>query len=592
MSSQIRLLSNEVINQIAAGEIVEGPSNALKELIENSIDAGATKINAYLKNGGKTRLIVEDDGDGMSEDDLKMCIQRHATSKLNSNNLFEISSFGFRGEAIPTIGSVSEMMIESNGHSISINFSEVSNVEPSAFEKGTKVTVSNLFQRIPARLKFLKSDASELSKCSNIIKNFALTKPEVSFVLRSDDKIAESFKGDLNSRVQEIFSKELFEKAIYFEEQNDILLIKGFLFHPNHSKSTSLCQRFFVNGRAVKDRTLSIATKIGYMTLAPSSRYVPVLLFVEINPFYIDVNISPTKSEVRFRDSTFVQKFVSSAISKNTPKFDRIILDLQPASANSINVGPVRPRPEIYSYQPSAYSNKYYEPAPRAIGNTAIKIDESFEIEPPKEQEEFVAPNIIEEQNEDDSHFFGEAVAQIFDAFIISKKNDQIYLIDQHAVHEKITQEKLKEKLSAKNIQILIKPVIMELSESQHERFLGNKSALESCGFRFDIVDKTAVIDGIPDIMSYSDAVDFITDLISGFDDDVDNVDVLKHIKDKIATKACHGSIRAGRPLSIDEMNSILKEMAKTKSIHQCNHNRPSIVSIKKNDISKLFEKK
>ncbi|MDR2598492.1 MAG: DNA mismatch repair endonuclease MutL, partial [Holosporales bacterium] len=325
---RIKFLSNKLVNQIAAGEIVERPCAALKEIVENSIDANAKNIKIFLKRGGKEKIVVEDDGDGLLYDDLPMCIQRHATSKLSGTNLFEVKSYGFRGEALPSIAAVSNFSIESNGYGITVNFSEISDVFPSKITQGTVVTIESLFNQLPARLKFLRSDTAELSACVSAIQNFAIINDGINFTLRSEDRNILSFQSEsIESRIASVFGSEMFERSVYFTESDGTISVQGYLFHPTDSKYSQDFQRIFVNSRLVKDRTISGALRSAFRDLIPSGRFAAAILFIEIDPFYVDVNVSPTKSEIRFRDVKYAQNMVTNSIKKNLKKFDRIALD-------------------------------------------------------------------------------------------------------------------------------------------------------------------------------------------------------------------------------------------------------------------------
>lgn len=579
--SKIKLLNDEIINQIAAGEIVERPGSALKELIENAIDAKAQNIEIFLKNGGKSKIIINDDGEGLSKEDLKMCVKRHATSKLSDINLFNIKSFGFRGEAIPSIASVSRFSIESRGFGISVNFSAESEIFPSPVEK-TKISVEDLFSATPVRLKFLKSDSVELANCISIVENFALTSPSINFVLRTDEKQILSFKNDsLEERASKIFGAEDFQKAIQFEEQTDLIKVSGYLFHPTSNRYSSGFQKVFVNNRFVKDKIISSSLKNAYKNLLPPGRFALALIMLEIDPFYVDVNISPTKSEIRFRDPSTVQKFLTNCFAKHAEEFDRVSLDFdttpferpvqieKPAFSENVSKNPVFDKKVLDFFQKEELSFKE-EPV---VGGLVF-------CEPP------VQPEVLEHPKD---HFFGKAVCQIFDSFIISEKENEIFIIDQHAVHEKITQTKLLKQINEKNKQFLVKPEIIDLSEFQKQIALKNLDCLANCGFEVELIKDSLIVSAVPAVIENAEIKNFIFDVLS--EDLEESVSTLDLIKKKIADKACHNSIRFGRKLSIEEMNKILEQMEETPTIHQCNHHRPSFISLSKDKLCKMFER-
>jgi DNA mismatch repair protein MutL len=602
---KIKLLSDEIINQIAAGEIVERPASALKEIVENSIDAASKNICVFLGNGGKSKIVVEDDGEGLSRDDLLLSIKRHATSKMRSVNLFDIQSYGFRGEALPSIASVSSFAIESNGFGISVNFSEPSDVYPSSIASGTRVTVSNIFGSTPARLKFLKSDNSELSACLSVIENFALVRDDVDFEVRSGNQLMMSFKKDtLDERVSKIFGPNLFEKSVYFDENNELVSAKGYLFHPLDSKYSTMSQKIFINGRAVKDKFVSLALRNAYRDLLPSGRFAAAVVFIDIDPFYVDVNVSPTKSEVRFRDHERVQKVLTDFFRKKLNKFDKMPMFSYVSFGN--NAIDTAPQPVLRSHEPiheliadrHLHNDRVLTMKPPAREESPEPYNANIEpiaLETPKGQE-LIEPKIVStERNEqkqfahnEQERFFGSPVCQIFNMYIIAEKQDAIVIIDQHAVHEKITQEKMKNDLRKDAKQYLVRPETIELTDKQREFAVSIKTNLEDVGFSIDIVQNLLFIHAIPSILPQDAASSFITNVLETENTDLSPVDM---IKSSIASIACHGSIRAGRKLTLDEMNALLNEMERTDSIHQCNHNRPSFTIISKGEIGKLFKR-
>lgn len=596
--SKIKLLSDDLINQIAAGEIVEKPASALKEIIENALDANADHIEVFLQNGGKTKIVVKDNGFGLSREDLQMAIKRHATSKLSSSNLFDINSYGFRGEALPSIAAVSNFTIESNLYGISVNFSDVTDVFPSQIETGTKVTIQNLFDKLPARLKFLKSDSSELTNCLSVVENFALTQPNISFGVRTEERSLISFNNDtLETRIAAILGKEGFNKAIFFENEDEAISVSGYLFHPLDSKYSQGYQRIFINNRIVKDKTVSIALKTAYKDLIPSGRFAMAVIFIKVDPFRIDVNISPTKSEIRFRDISYVQRFLINSFKKAVLKFDRVNLNFDVSRimnvvASNASKEPKK-SPETTPDLPK-FANDEFIPTKLSENSSLIlkgafkgKINQKPEIQeapiPPKESLE-----IIKEETE--NHFFGKPIIQLFNSYIITQIDDGIMIIDQHAVHEKITQEKMLKQITKENKQFLIKPEMLDLSSSESNIIKEYLNNLELCGFSVDLIQKTLMISAIPAILNVNDALEFIRNLL--VDDDTNPMlETLDFIKKKIADKACHNSIRFGRKLNQEEMTEIIKQMENTPSIHQCNHHRPSFVTIKEDQLKKLFNR-
>ena len=596
------MLSDDLINQIAAGEIVERPASALKELVENSLDANAKNIEIFLQNGGKSKMVIQDDGDGIDSTELHIAVQRHATSKLHNDNLFDIRSYGFRGEALPSIASVSCFSLESKGFGINVNFSEESDIFPSPITNGTRVSVSNLFGRTPARLKFLKSDTAELTACLNVIENIALIRPNVNFSLRTDEKQILSFSNiPLEGRVSKIFGSALLKKAIPFEEKGEHIEVSGYLFHPLDNRYSQQFQRIFVNGRIVKDKTVSLSLRNAYKELIPAGRFAVAVIFIEIDPFHLDANISPTKSEVRFRDSASVQKFLTEAFRKNMHKFDKIsnefeIIRIAEKQARENDTTLEKPKfyqgyhpkfnvanfPKIANKSPVLSSSKadFSEKVAMTDGSLALAIQpENVEIQQ-------VEPLLSQDKRE--TSVYGEPLAQIFDSYIITEVEDGILIIDQHAVHEKITQTKIINNLTKENKQYLLKPEIIELNNSEQEVAKNILANLNECGFSAEIIQKSIMITAIPSILKIEEALQFIHDILAS-DDFINDMETLDIIRKKIADKACHNSIRFGRKLSIEEMKEILKQMEETPSIHQCNHHRPSFFKISKSQLEKMM---
>ncbi len=586
---KIKLLSDEIINQIAAGEIVESPSFALKEVIENSIDADASTIDVFIKNGGKTKIVVEDNGEGMSLEDLNACILRHATSKLNGNNLFNINSYGFRGEALPSIASVSNFQIESNGFGISVSFSKKSNLYESSMSKGTRVCISDIFNNLPVRLKFLKSETVELEKCIKIVEDFALTKNNISFTLNSEKgQLFSISDSSIETRVRKIYGNEQVDKAIYFEDCNEKISIKGYLFHPTHSKySSNKAQRLFINNRSVKDKIVGISTKIGYRNIIDSKRYPLSLLFIDIDPFFIDVNISPSKSKIKFRDEKGIQKFLINSITKHVEGFNKIALDfIIPSIVNSPSK----------NFHPKNIITPRYKP----IKQSAIDMPKTSDIIHTNIEQKSEEKSLVKEEK----MFFGKAVSQLFDNYIISVNGEtnDIFIIDQHAVHEKIILNKIEKNLDDGNIKYLIRAEIINISNQQANRLEQYKQILNEYGFKIDIVktDNTTfgsnalapetvmIINAIPGIMMNSEAINFIKDL----SEDSENMcRIDEYFKKRLANIACHNSIRSGRKLSMTEMDELLRQMENNKEIFQCNHHRPSFLKISKKKLESMFER-
>ena len=652
----IRILSDEIINQIAAGEIIESPASVIKELVENSIDAGSTKINIFLQNAGRVKLIVEDNGSGISQDDLPLAVQRHATSKLTEANLFDIGSYGFRGEALPSIASISQFCIESNGKAIHIDFGGEPSLLASPIVTGTRVSVQNMLDRLPARLKFLKSDNVELSRCLSLIENFAITHPSIEFTVNDTSRTLLSFtEVDQKSRIEKIVGKDLLLRSMYLEEADDIISLHGYFGHPVDSRYfqssygtlySQHSQRIFVNDRWVKDRIVSSAIKTAFKDLLPAGRLVTCVLFIKINPFYLDINVSPTKSEIRFRDVNYVQKFIIQAIKKNLPQFDRISLNIDNSKLTSSLRTPVN-QPIMNSkvryinqsvnpsYTSVKHDNSEYElsdvnssskiqpcvnswlpkrtlpetdqlptkqlsteqlsteqlPTEQLSTNNAL-INQLLtnQSQPDKSKTELLSEQRLDINFDEQKSFWGKPIGQLLDTYIICTTDDELVIIDQHAVHEKITMEKMLKNINMKNSQHLTRPEILDLTASQMLTAQETLLQLKQCGFTIELTANSMLVSAIPSVMNHSDVRQFLYDIVADANI-INELEVKDTIRLKIANIACHNSIRSGRKLTIDEMKSVISEMDRTESIHQCNHHRPCFVKINKKQLENIFER-
>ena len=459
--AHIKILSEDIINQIAAGEIIERPASIIKELVENSIDAESTEIDIFLQNAGREKLVVEDNGVGINRNELPLAVKRHATSKLTGSNLFDVVSYGFRGEALPSIASISQFCIESDKTALRIDFGGMPSITNSAISSGARITVQNMFDRTPARLKFLKSESIELSHCLELIENFAITHPDIKFKVRDDTKVLISFtETDKTARIAEIIGKDLLDRSLYVEDTDNIISLKGYFGHPIDSRHSQNSQRIFINNRWVKDKTISSAIKTSFKDLLPAGRFVTCALFIKINPFYLDVNVSPTKSEVRFRDSRYVQQFVTQAIQKKLNGFDRISLQVD----DNRLIIPRKLPSKIQSINPTYLANdssfnkcnihdnlaRKLEPLiePNEVASNTNKItsfndicsninertivDNSKEMcaQNTKESNTIIEPSLnIENDILINTKFWGEPIAQIFDTYIICKTNEELVII-------------------------------------------------------------------------------------------------------------------------------------------------------------------
>ncbi|RCL82653.1 MAG: DNA mismatch repair endonuclease MutL [Alphaproteobacteria bacterium] len=580
--NNIKKLPENLINQIAAGEVIERPSSALKELIENSIDAAATEISIYLSDGGKTLIEVVDNGKGMTLDDLSMCLERHATSKISDGDLMCIDSLGFRGEALPSIGSIANLCIESFDKSkseawkISIINSK-KHVEPSIIRFGTKVTITDLFFKVPARLKFLKTNGTEIRYCKEVVKHLAMSHPTISFTLTIDSKKIfywdkserNNFEGTKN-RLNQVMGEDFINSSVSVEMERDGLMLAGMVGMPTLNRNTGREQYLFVNNRPVKDRNLIGALRGAYKGLIENNRFPVAVLFIDIIPQDVDINVHPAKAEVRFKDSAKVRSIIVSGVRKSlesaglntATEISNALIDKMSFSTKSIN--------EInYDSNNLDLNNINISPSSRFTENFD---SDSFEKKK--------------------TYPLGSAIAQAHGTYIISENENGLILIDQHAAHERIVLEKIRAGFLNSNIQkqILLIPEVIELTEDHFDVIIKQKDNLLKLGLAIEEFDTNTILvrehPAILDKVNFSTLIKDIADEIINFGSEF----ILSERLDNICgNMACHSSIRSGRLLLTSEMNALLREMEVTPNSSQCNHGRPTFIKLSVKDIEKLF---
>ena len=601
----IRILPSNLVNQIAAGEVIEKPSSVVKELVENALDAGASSIEVHLYDGGKTFIKIVDNGKGMSKEELEVAVERHATSKLPDDNLFNICFFGFRGEALPSISSVSRMSILTrqedgeNGWKINVDGGLKSVVEPVACNKGTTIEVRDLFYSTPARLKFLKSSSSETSACVDVIERIALANPKVSFILYAEGKkklFYPAGNGDLfearMERLVAVMGKEFRENSILIDTQREGIAISGYVSLPTLNKANSLSQFLFVNNRVVRDKLLLGAIKGAYSDVLASGRYPMCALFFDVSPQDVDVNVHPTKAEVRFYDNNLVRGLlvssIKNALARASGKTSNTLDLSQIARVKEVGFDDSLSLNEPSVYNPSIRIGNYQSVSYGGTGKQADLPDLEYIFSVKTEDIDY--SNVAQEE----IGVLGLAKAQINDTYIVAQTSDSLIIVDQHAAHERIVMEKLKSGLEAENqaSQILLIPEIVDLSMAEKNKLLSMSDDLVKLGLEIEEFGTTAVlVRSTPALLGEVDAKALVKDLAeqalewgSGF-----------NLKEKLhlvcATFACHGSVRAGRRLNIDEMNRLLRDMEKTPHSGQCNHGRPTYVELKMKDIAHLFDR-
>lgn len=619
----IRILPSNLVNQIAAGEVIERPSSVIKELVENSIDAGATSIEVTLVDGGKSLIVVADNGKGMTPEELELAVERHATSKLPDDNLFNINYLGFRGEALPSISSVARLSITSrtaeaeNAWRIEVNGGVKTKPVPASHPCGTRIEVRDLFYATPARLKFLKASTSETNAANDMLTRIALANPHISFYLRDGERKklnlnaqqGELFDARLK-RLSEVMGREFGENSVLIDAERESLKITGYVSLPTLNKANSLHQYLFVNNRPVRDKLLLGAIKGAYMDVLASNRYPLCALFFDIDPAYVDVNVHPAKAEVRFYDNALVRGLLVSSIrnalnvesrrSSNTLDIAEFVKDeipdfgvaAAPQSQAQFRVNDIpdtmdlrvhNPMPKAFSFQ-----NNYAPPSRRSqVDLPDLEYKFSVKTE---------SPEVYEDKNVAEAGPLGLPKAQFHNTYIISQTEDSIVIIDQHASHERIVMEKMKanlEKGGRLSSQMLLIPEIVDLDGSAKERILSVAAELNQLGLVVEEFGISAVIiREIPALIGDCDVKTLIIDLadeIAEWGNGYALADKLHHI---CATMACHGSVRAGRKLNFEEMNRLLRDMERTDHSGQCNHGRPTYIELKLKDIEKLFNRR
>ncbi len=596
---EIRRLPQNLINQIAAGEVIERPSSALKELIENSLDAEATQIDVIVENGGKNLISVSDNGIGIQKEQVPIAVERHATSKLPNNNLNTIKYLGFRGEALPSIAAVSELNLQSKyidsnqAWSIDIIAGNFDEVYPSSLEIGTRVSIKKLFFATPARLKFLKSSQVEKSYCQQAILKVALVNPLVGFSLKADGRELLNIKPEKKSgglylnRIRNLIGTSFSDEAIKIENSKQITDTKfakiyGFIGLPTLNKSNYNQQHLFINGRSIQDRNLSGAIRSAYRDTLPKGRFPVFCLFIDVPTDFIDVNVHPGKTEVRFQDSALIRSLLVGSISRElNSSFFQTTSEISKKAFEKFTV------------------NEKLSPISFIGSNDNPKEKQSFfsniEVKPLKKtlkQDNLQNNSVQTLENEDFP--LGAALGQFNKNYIISQNSNGIVIIDQHAAHERLTLEKMKFARQNKSIerQVLLLPEVVNLEPVPLEIIKENIELLKDIGFVIELFGKDSiVVREIPALLCNADIRQIIIDLGDDLSESGLPSSYLAKIDLILGNIACHRSVRSGRNLNESEMNQLLREMERTPNSGQCNHGRPTSISLSLKDIEKLFNR-
>ena len=600
---EIRQLTDDAINRIAAGEVVERPASAVKELIENSLDAGATRIDVTYADGGKTLLRVVDNGNGIKSKYLSLAVSRHATSKIDGMDLLNIHTFGFRGEALPSLGAVGRLKITSRSSDadcafeITVTGGKIGEVKPAAFASGTVVDLNDLFYATPARLKFLRSDKAESQAIADVVKRLAIAEPKVTFTLKDISRGGEGrliFKYDpdlgdhwraMKSRLAQVLGTNFTDNSIMINTEREEIKLFGYAALPTYSRGAAVQQFFFVNGRPIKDKLLIGALRAAYSDLLSSNRYPAAALFIECDPKKVDMNVHPAKAEVRFREPGVVRGLVVSGLK-------HILAESGHRSSSTIG------HQMLGAFNGNIASNPDSKIAYQSVNNfnNQSKFQNLEQVKDNAAVIEQINSSIAEEEKIDDEVFpLGMARAHLFENYILAQRANSLVLVDSHAAHERIIYEKLKELMLKDRIktQTLLIPEIINLSESDVVRLLEFSDELKSFGLVLEAFGPGAiVVRETPALLGVVNAENLIKDILDELNDS-DRSEILKIKIDAILSRiSCHGSIRSGRRLKIDEMNALLREMEMTPHSGQCNHGRPTYVELSLSDVEKMFGRK
>lgn len=597
----LRLLPPTLVNRIAAGEVIERPAAAVKELVENALDAGAKRVDVTVQEGGKALISVSDDGGGMTADELRLAIERHATSKLPTEDLLDIHTLGFRGEALPSIGAVARLAITSrqpgsdNAWRLSVEGGTVGEVEPTAFNVGTRVEVRDLFYATPARLKFLKSNRSELDAIRDIIERLAMARPGVAFSLtegaRSLIKLpAESDEaaGRLR-RLAAILGRDFEPNALVVDAEREGVRLTGHIGLPTFNKATSTSQYLFVNGRPVKDKLLTGAVRGAYMDVLAHDRHAVVALYVDLPTDLVDVNVHPAKTEVRFRESGLVRGLIVGALKHTLAAAGQRASTTVGLAALATFKPDAPMQTNFTSWRPSGYG---YAPSPSYVANEAAREFQS-PWSPSGGSDFAPAARVVDATPEGyESYPLGAARAQLHNTYVLAETTDGMVLVDQHAAHERLVFERLKAGLAATGIsrQMLLIPEVVEVGEVAAGRLAAAAEGFTSLGLVIEPFGVGAVlVRETPAMLGEVDAQALVRDLAEQLEELGDGFALADAVQHVAATMACHGSVRAGRRLTGPEMNALLREMEATPNSGQCNHGRPTYVRLTRGEIEKLF---
>ena len=596
----IRRLPEHLVNRIAAGEVVERPASALKEIVENALDAGATRLSIRLSNGGLDRIEVSDDGCGMDSADMALALERHATSKLPDDAIENVATLGFRGEALPSIASVARLSIDSrprgaDGWNRTVDNGQLVSEGPAALPPGTRVTVEQLFGKVPARRKFLRTAKAEYAACIDIVRRLAMAHPSVAFSVEHDGRRVLGVQGGeaREERVAALTDRALADNHVIVSLEREGVQLTGVASLPTYNRGVGDHQYLFVNGRPVRDRLLIGALRGAYADMLARDRHPVVALFLDVPPLEVDVNVHPAKTEVRFRDPALIRGMIVSGLRRalDAEGF-RAVQNADPAALSAWKPEPISPTP-IGSMPIFEAAGAVPPPSYNQFTPSAAFADRrsSFITPPPQARAEPAAAPAPEGR----SFPLGVARGQVARTYIVAEAEDGLVIVDQHAAHERLTLERMRRAMEGQGVasQALLLPEVVELEETACDRLEARIAELKEFGLDLERFGPSAMlVRSVPAMLGQADVQGMVTDLA----DDLAAYDSALSLKERLdlvaATMACHGSVRAGRVLSVAEMNALLREMEVTPRSGQCNHGRPTWVKLGHGDIEKLFGRK
>ncbi|BFD48255.1 MAG: DNA mismatch repair endonuclease MutL [Wolbachia endosymbiont of Sergentomyia squamirostris] len=603
----IILLDTKTINRIAAGEVIERPASVVKELVENAIDAGSSEIEIKIESGGRNLITVTDDGNGIEKDDLELAFMRHATSKLSDSELIEIKHLGFRGEALPSIAAVSRMKLSSKAsgakESWSIRYEggeKIREITPCSLLQGTYIEVRDLFFATPNRLKFLKTERAETQSIVDIVNNLAMINYSIGFTLTSGNKKLLKYvkQTSLFNRLCEI-EEEFQSNSLEVKEEEEGIKLKGHICKPNVNRGNSTQIYTFVNGRPIKDNLLVGAIRYAYHDFIPNNRYPFAVLHLEVPYDQVDVNVHPNKSEVRFQNKRLIYEIVRRGIIKTlSTRFaagdqgiEEELIFNDSKSQEQVDSQEKKDQKEFYEKRPSLLENRLMKEF-NAPDERRQSLSETFKYGESSPQK---GTMVLERKQIDliEDHPLGYARCQVYNTYIIAEAKGKLIIVDQHAAHERLIYECLKRKSSIKRQKLLLPEIVEIKNQAGMEMVEMYKDKLFEMGFGIEIESEDKVrVKEIPAILGTINVKEMVMNIVDRLMEIGDTLPIEEKVNKILATIACHGSIRAGREMKLEEMNELMRQMEETPYAGQCNHGRPTYIEMKLSDIEKLFERR